>query len=150
MQDWQPYPVDPYSCYMCDHTYIHTPIRTTQPGALNVKTGEKLARTILAASTAYQESRLGTTSGKGYYSPNVRVDGLGVTCSPLGLLPGAASTKGCWTFFLKKRLDYVLYETTTGASDLLPGTKRRNHPTSRPPIKSTGVEIELTKRTVPS
>ena len=18
-QDWQPYPVDPYSCYMCDH-----------------------------------------------------------------------------------------------------------------------------------
>ena len=23
-QDWQPYPVDPYSCYMYDHTYIHT------------------------------------------------------------------------------------------------------------------------------
>ena len=23
-QDWRPYPVDPYSCYMCDdHTYIH-------------------------------------------------------------------------------------------------------------------------------
>ena len=22
-QDGQPYPVDPYSCYMCDHTYIH-------------------------------------------------------------------------------------------------------------------------------
>ena len=21
-QDWQPYPVDPYSCYMCDPTYI--------------------------------------------------------------------------------------------------------------------------------
>ena len=21
VQDWQPYPVDPYSCYMCDHTY---------------------------------------------------------------------------------------------------------------------------------
>ena len=20
-QDWQPYPVDPYSCYVCDHTY---------------------------------------------------------------------------------------------------------------------------------
>ena len=20
VQDWQPYPVDPYSCYMCDHT----------------------------------------------------------------------------------------------------------------------------------
>ena len=22
-QDWQPYPVDPYSYYMCYHTYIH-------------------------------------------------------------------------------------------------------------------------------
>ena len=22
-QNWQPYPVDPYSCYMCDHIYIH-------------------------------------------------------------------------------------------------------------------------------
>ena len=21
VQDWQPYPVDPYSYYMCDHTY---------------------------------------------------------------------------------------------------------------------------------
>ena len=23
VQDWQPYRVDPYSCHMCDHTYIH-------------------------------------------------------------------------------------------------------------------------------
>ena len=22
VQDWQPYPVDPYSCYTCDNTYI--------------------------------------------------------------------------------------------------------------------------------
>ena len=22
VQDWQPYLVDPYSCYMCDHTYL--------------------------------------------------------------------------------------------------------------------------------
>ena len=22
VQDWHPYPVDPYSCYTCDHTYI--------------------------------------------------------------------------------------------------------------------------------
>ena len=22
-QDWQPYPVDPYSCYVCDYTYMH-------------------------------------------------------------------------------------------------------------------------------
>ena len=23
-QDWQIYTVDPYSCYKCDHTYVHT------------------------------------------------------------------------------------------------------------------------------
>ena len=23
-QNWQSYPLDPYSYYMCDHTYIHT------------------------------------------------------------------------------------------------------------------------------
>ena len=23
VQDWQPYPVDPYSCSMCGHTYIY-------------------------------------------------------------------------------------------------------------------------------
>ena len=28
VQDWLPYAVDPYSCYMCDHTYIHTYIFT--------------------------------------------------------------------------------------------------------------------------
>ena len=22
-QDWQPYPVGPYSCYMCDHPHVH-------------------------------------------------------------------------------------------------------------------------------
>ena len=26
-QNWQPYPIDPYSCYMCDHTYIHSIIQ---------------------------------------------------------------------------------------------------------------------------
>ena len=24
VKDWQPYLVDPHSCYTCDHTYIHT------------------------------------------------------------------------------------------------------------------------------
>ena len=24
VRDWQPYPVDPYPCYVCDNTYIHT------------------------------------------------------------------------------------------------------------------------------
>ena len=45
--------------------------------------------------------------------------------------------------------DTVLYETT-GASSLLRRIRRRNHPASRSPIKSTGLEIELTKRTVSS
>ena len=30
-QDWQPYSVDPYPCYMCDYTYIHSK-STDQPG----------------------------------------------------------------------------------------------------------------------
>ena len=25
VQDWQPYPVDPYSCYMCDHNIGEKP-----------------------------------------------------------------------------------------------------------------------------
>ena len=30
-QDWQPYPVDPYSAIICDdHTYIHTYIHTAE------------------------------------------------------------------------------------------------------------------------
>ena len=47
VQDWQPYPVDPYSCYMCDHTYIHTYIKggagAARPG--NVPEGPILQAT---------------------------------------------------------------------------------------------------------
>ena len=77
---------------------------TNSPGALNVKAGEKLVSTILAASTACQETRLGTTSEKGCYSPTVPADGFEATCSQLGLLPGAAPTEGCWTLFMRKKL----------------------------------------------
>ena len=31
-QDWQPYPVDPYTCYMCDYTYVHETHRRTPDG----------------------------------------------------------------------------------------------------------------------
>ena len=31
VQDWQPYPVDPYSCYMCDHTCQSTAHRSNAP-----------------------------------------------------------------------------------------------------------------------
>ena len=30
-QDWQPYPVDPYSAICDDHTYVHTYTHTTFP-----------------------------------------------------------------------------------------------------------------------
>ena len=33
-QDWRPYPVDPYSCYMCDHTYYTCNILAGRPGEL--------------------------------------------------------------------------------------------------------------------
>ena len=56
-----------------------TVCQTKRPGALKVKAGEKFVSTILAASTAYQESRMGTASGKGCYAPNVRADGFGAT-----------------------------------------------------------------------
>ena len=71
---------------------------------------------------------------------------LGATCCPLWLLPrGCIYHQGCWNFFLWGQ-DYVLlHEATTGASR----TRRRNHPTSRPSIKNTGLELEVTKRTVP-
>ena len=50
-------------------------------------------------SAACQENRLGTTSGRGYYSPNVRVDGLpwsdvlSILTSPTGL-----HLQGYWNF----------------------------------------------------
>ena len=45
-QDWQPYPVDPYSCYMYDHTYIpgtyihnygNSRVKETIPSTLTVE-----------------------------------------------------------------------------------------------------------------
>ena len=33
VQDWQPYAVDPYSCYMCDHKYIHTCVGVFTPNS---------------------------------------------------------------------------------------------------------------------
>ena len=36
--DWQPYPVDPYFCYMCGHTYIQTSILCTKIYTINSST----------------------------------------------------------------------------------------------------------------
>ena len=34
-QDWQPYPVDPYSCYMCDHTMLYACVAWSLHAYLN-------------------------------------------------------------------------------------------------------------------
>ena len=78
--------------------------QTKSPGTLKVKAGEKLVSTILAAGTACQESRLGTTSGKGYHAPNVRADGFGATRFRLGPLPGSCMNREVLDIsFAKKR-----------------------------------------------
>ena len=40
VQDWQPYPVDPYSCYMCDRTYMQ-PILSACPLHTNSGCGKR-------------------------------------------------------------------------------------------------------------
>ena len=47
---WQPFPVDPYSCYMCDHIYIHKYIHTSPVLSicpLNTNSGSGKERRIL-------------------------------------------------------------------------------------------------------
>ena len=42
VQDWQPYPVDPYFCYMCDHTFMKNTTTTYTTGQRNNR-AEQLA-----------------------------------------------------------------------------------------------------------
>ena len=77
--------------------------QTKSPGTLKVKAGEKLVTTILAASTACQESRLGTTLRKGSYAPNIRADGFGATRFRLGRLPGSCMDRGVLDVFLRRK-----------------------------------------------
>ena len=84
--------------------------------------------------------------GKECYFPRVRVDRFGETASrvpDLDICRGAAWTERGWMFLWENTL-----HETTGLSSLLRGTRWRNHPTSHPPIKSTGLEIKLTKQTL--
>ena len=119
------------------------------PGALNVKAGVKTREHNFRREHCMSREPPGYDFEERVLLPNILTDGLGATCSQLGLYSqGLHQQRYAGYSFCGK--DCVLYETTTGASGLLPGTRRRNHPTSRPPIKSIGLEIELTKRTVPS
>ena len=49
-QDWQPYPVDPYSAICDDHTYIHTYIHTLEGGSLFI-TGRDLCMIITSSGS---------------------------------------------------------------------------------------------------
>ena len=48
-QDWQPYPVDPYSCYMCGWTYIH---------AINTKRGLAASQRSLGTTCEHRQIAL--------------------------------------------------------------------------------------------
>ena len=79
------------------------PLNEQSRGPLKVKAGVKLVSAILAASTACQESRLGTTSRKGYYAPNVRADGFGATRFRLGPLPESCIDRGVLEVFCEEK-----------------------------------------------
>ena len=53
VEDWQPYPVDPYSYYMCDHAYIHSPIFhfSTQGSQIAPNSDTQVKETQLSRST---------------------------------------------------------------------------------------------------
>ena len=48
-QDWQPYPVDPYSCSICDHACIHTYIHISGGVTFNVLSLVRNNRLVFAA-----------------------------------------------------------------------------------------------------
>ena len=61
-QDWQPYPVDPYSAIICDdytyiHTYIHTMICTQKLQYNRLCTGAAVSQTIQSDTTIRQLGR---------------------------------------------------------------------------------------------
>ena len=97
-----------------------------------MKAGEKLVSTILAASTAYQENRLGTTSRKNYYSPNVRVDGLGATCSPVELLPGGCINEGMLDFLSEENTRLCTVRNYYWSKRFIARNKTEN-PSDEPP-----------------
>ena len=55
-QDWQPYPVDPYSAICDDHTYIHTYIHTVNPKRISSKNEPEYHDDIGVHPTCYHNS----------------------------------------------------------------------------------------------
>ena len=107
-----------------------------------------------SSSSQFSPQALLVIIAPGYYfgervlHPEVESMALERRVFDLDLCRGAAWTEVCWICFVRKRR-CVLYKAT-GVSSLLRGTRRRIRPRRRPPIKSTGLEIELTKLTVSS
>ena len=50
VQDWQPYPVDPYSCYMCDHTCYTYMYKTKKQFKKISKDHERVHESLQASS----------------------------------------------------------------------------------------------------
>ena len=118
--------------------------QTKRPETLKVKAGKKLVSTILAASTVCEESRLGSTSRRGYYAPNVRADGFGATRFRLEPLPGSCMDRGVPDVFLRRKDNVRSY----WSNHFFEGNKMKKSSDEPPPITSTGLEVELTKHTM--
>ena len=52
-QGWQPYPVDPYTCYMCDHTYVCMCNHTAYRIGYNIDINQEYRNASLGTSTVY-------------------------------------------------------------------------------------------------
>ena len=55
-QDWQSYPVDPYSCYMCDHTSSHVG-ELLYTGTHPCQTARRTLHTIMRKRRWYKNTR---------------------------------------------------------------------------------------------
>ena len=54
-QDWQPYPVDPYSAICDDHTYIYSPENSLSLSCLNRPLPDDPASAKCTAASPFQE-----------------------------------------------------------------------------------------------
>ena len=141
--------LEQWPCGVCKETRIsRADHQTNNPGALKVKACEKLVSTILAASTTCQESRLDTTSGKGYCAPNVRADGFGATRFRLGPLPGNCMDRGMLDLFCKEKA--LCTVQSYWSEQFIVGNKTEKSPDEPPTDQEHRSEIELTKHTVSS
>ena len=75
-QDWQPYPVDPYSAIIWDgHTYIHTYISSVQSATGAFRPAQQSTR----ATTGRKEFELANTDDStAPYAPSTLLNSIGI------------------------------------------------------------------------